>query len=362
MQPSTTPMSRNVIETALILLCFFILIYALYDVLRIFFGVFTFAIIFSVPFARGFEKQVLRMKGRRKLAAFLHAFFLILIFALPFSFMVSAAVHHVRDLIHWIADAQDHGLPPLPSNITGLPLVGEEIAVYWRELQAHPKQTLTIYGPQIRVLLHNLIHGAAGMLGIMFEIVVGIIISSFLLLHGKTIHETLRHTIKHLLGSSFVDSLPDVSVKAINGVAIGVMGTGFVAALLSLIGLLIAHIPFAIGLSLLIFILVLIQVGPLLVWVPVVIWTFMSGHMGMGIFLSVYGVILLAIDAVLKPVLIARSGRLPFLVLFLGVIGGLAAWGFTGMFKGAIILAIVYSVFNIWLKQRNASEREIARG
>ena len=64
------------------------------------------------------------------------------------------------------------------------------------------------------------------------------------------------------------------------------------------------------------------------------------------------GVLLLVVDAVLKPVLIAKSGRLPFLVLFIGVIGGMAAWGFTGMFKGAIILAVVYCVFNIWIEQR----------
>ena len=57
--------------------------------------------------------------------------------------------------------------------------------------------------------------------------------------------------------------------------------------------------------------------------------------------MTIYGiVVLLGIDNVLKPILIAKSGKLPVLVLFLGVIGGMTAWGFTGMFKGAIILAI----------------------
>ncbi|MES1249501.1 MAG: AI-2E family transporter YdiK, partial [Chitinophaga rupis] len=66
------------------------------------------------------------------------------------------------------------------------------------------------------------------------------------------------------------------------------------------------------------------------------------------------GVVLLLIDGFLKPILIAKSGgKLPFLVLFLGVIGGLAAWGFTGMFKGAIILAVFYTLFTSWLEKKN---------
>ena len=58
----------------------------------------------------------------------------------------------------------------------------------------------------------------------------------------------------------------------------------------------------------------------------------------------------------LKPVLIAKSGgKLPFLVMFLGVIGGLAAWGFTGMFKGAIIMAVFYTLFTSWLQKKRMS-------
>ena len=61
---------------------------------------------------------------------------------------------------------------------------------------------------------------------------------------------------------------------------------------------------------------------------------------------------LMGIDNVLKPILIAKSGKLPILVLFLGVIGGMTTWGFTGMFKGAIILAVFYTLFNSWLKPK----------
>jgi predicted PurR-regulated permease PerM len=95
---------------------------------------------------------------------------------------------------------------------------------------------------------------------------------------------------------------------------------------------------------------VVIQVGPLLVWLPVAIWLGTTGQTGWALFITIYGiVVLMGIDNVLKPILIARSGKLPVLVLFLGVVGGMVAWGFTGMFKGAIIMAVFYTILQSWL-------------
>ena len=154
-------------------------------------------------------------------------------------------------------------------------------------------------------------------------------------------------------------SLLKATAQAIKSVSIGVIGTAFIASIISWIGLLIAGVHYAVLLAALIFFLVLIQLGPLLVWVPLVIWTASQGHTGMTIFLIIYGILLLIIDALLKPVLLAKSGgKMPFLVLFLGVVGGLAAWGFTGMFKGAIILSVFYTLFNSWLERANVPVRQ----
>ena len=67
---------------------------------------------------------------------------------------------------------------------------------------------------------------------------------------------------------------------------------------------------------------------------------------------------MIPIDNILKPILIGKSGRLPILVLFLGVIGGMVAWGFTGMFKGAIILAVFYTIMQSWLGKKALEEQQ----
>jgi predicted PurR-regulated permease PerM len=188
------------------------------------------------------------------------------------------------------------------------------------------------------------------------QFITGIFISAFFLAAGEKILGPIKSTMEHLLGKRDGLSLLGATTQAIKGVSIGVMGTAFIAAILAWIGLAIAGISFSLLLAGFVFFLVLIQLGPLLVWVPLVIATALQGHTSVTIFLIIYGIGLLLIDAFLKPILIARSGgKIPFLVLFLGVIGGLAAWGFTGMFKGAIILAVFHTLFNSWLVRKKAA-------
>lgn len=349
-----SPGSRSMIETILVLFLLVSLMWALYDVLRIFIGVLTFSLIFSVSFAGLFEKLVRLLNNRRKLAAVIYSVLLLAIIALPFVFIISAFRNHLREAISGLNEIKANGLPPLPSWILRLPLVGEEIAAFWVQLQSSPKETIALHEEQIKMALRHVLTSGAGMLGTILQFIIGIFISAFFLASGEKMLAPIKSIMQHLLGRRDGLSLLRATTQAIKSVSIGVMGTALIASIISWIGLAIAGIPFALGLSALIFFLVLIQLGPLLVWIPLVISTAIQGHTGVTVFLIIYGLALLLIDAFLKPLLLAKSGgKLPFLVLFLGVVGGLSAWGFTGMFKGAIIMAVFYTLFNSWLEVKN---------
>lgn len=347
--------SRSIIETVLVLLLLLLLMLALYDVLRVFFGVLTFALIFSVSFFGPYERLVRWMGNKRSLGAVVYSIVLIAIFALPITFIVSEVRNHIREAIVWAGDVKTNGLPPLPKWIANLPLVGEDISGFWQQVQDSPKDAIAHHSEQVRVLLRHALASGVGILGTALQIIMGVIISAFFLAGGQKMLDPIRSTTVHLLGKKDGDSLLAVITQAIKGVSIGIMGTAFIASVIAWLGLAIAGIQYSLVLAGLVFFLVLIQLGPLFVWVPLVVWTAVQGHTGMTIFLIIYGAFLLLIDGLLKPILIARSGgKIPFLVLFLGVIGGLAAWGFTGMFKGAIILAVFYTLFNSWVDKRNA--------
>jgi len=344
----------NIIETVLVLLLLLTLLWALYDVLKVFFGVLTFALIFSVSFAWPFEWLARLLRNRRKLAAVIYSVVLIAILALPFIYIVSTIRGHLKGAIVWIGEVKANGLPPLPGWISGLPYIGEDITSFWVQLQNSPKETIAHHGEQLKAALRHVLTNGVSMVGTVFQLIIGIIISAFFLVSGQKMLHPIKLTMQNLLGKRDGLLTLRATTQAIKSVSIGVIGTAFIASVISWIGLTIAGIGFSLILSAFIFFLVLIQLGPLLVWIPVVIWSATQGHAGVTVFLIIYGIALLIIDALLKPVLIAKSGgKLPFLVLFLGVVGGLAAWGFTGMFKGAIILAIFYTVFTSWLERRS---------
>jgi predicted PurR-regulated permease PerM len=346
--------SRSTIETLLIVLFFLGLIYALFDVLKVFLGIFTFSLIFAVSFAKPFEKLVSLFKGRRKLTAVIYAFLLIAILVQPFLFLISALSHHVREIIHLINDVKQNGLPPLSPSVSSIPWAGESISGFYTQLQQQPKETLVHHEEQIRIVLRSIIAKGAGVFGAAAEIILGIIISAFFLSGGDKVISPFSNALKHILGKDDADALLNTTAMAIKGVSIGIIGTALIATIVAWIGLFIAGIHFSLGIAAIVFFLVIIQVGPLPVWIPITIWVFMQGHTGWGIFMIVYGIVLLLIDSVVKPLLISKSGKLPFLVLFLGVIGGLFAWGFTGMFKGAIIVAVCYTIFINWLERKEA--------
>ena len=79
----------------------------------------------------------------------------------------------------------------------------------------------------------------------------------------------------------------------------------------------------------------------------------LRGRIGWAIFTGAWGVVLLMGVDDRQAYVIARSGSCRLLVLFVGVIGGLATWGFTGIFIGATTLAILWTVLQTWLGARD---------
>ncbi len=84
--------------------------------------------------------------------------------------------------------------------------------------------------------------------------------------------------------------------------------------------------------------------GTALVWVPAALWLFVDGRWGYGIFMSIWGLMLSSIDNVVKPMLISGRAPVSALVVFIGVLGGISAFGPIGIIAGPIILSLTLSL------------------
>ena len=127
--------------------------------------------------------------------------------------------------------------------------------------------------------------------------------------------------------------------------------TALVQSVLGGIGLAIAGVPFAALLTVVMLLLCIAQLGPGLVLVPAVIWLFWSGDSLWGTVLLVITVVVLALDNVLRPILIRKGADLPLLLIFAGVIGGLIAFGLVGIFVGPVVLAVSYTLLEAWVRE-----------
>jgi predicted PurR-regulated permease PerM len=178
---------------------------------------------------------------------------------------------------------EHNGLPTLSPSISTLPLVGEYITKFYSELQQNPKEVMATHGQEIKLVLQGIVAKGSGIFGGAAEIIFGIIFSAFFLNGSKKLLTYFSNALKHIFGKEDSEALLNTIAMAVKGVSIGVMGTAFIAAIVAWLGLLIAGIPFSLGIAAIVFFLVIIQVGPLPVWIPLVIWLFIQGHTGLGI-------------------------------------------------------------------------------
>jgi predicted PurR-regulated permease PerM len=82
-------------------------------------------------------------------------------------------------------------------------------------------------------------------------------------------------------------------------------------------------------------------VGAALVWVPTALWLLLSGEIGRGVGMVLVGVLAISMaDNILRPVLLSGRTSVSGLVIFFGLLGGVAAFGFIGLVVGPIILVM----------------------
>jgi predicted PurR-regulated permease PerM len=141
------------------------------------------------------------------------------------------------------------------------------------------------------------------------------------------------------------------------------LGTALVQALVAGIGFYIAGVPGAVLLGVLTFFFAVIPFGPPIIWIPAALWLFSNGSPGWGIFMLIWGGLgISGVDNVLRPYLISQGSKMPFALIFCGVIGGALAFGLVGVFLGPTLLAVGFRLIEEWSAGRQTSESSSEAG
>ena len=161
----------------------------------------------------------------------------------------------------------------------------------------------------------------------------------FLLRDGETAFMRLMRLLP--LAPERRDTLLDRLAKVTRAVVFGAGLTAIGQGALVGIAFAIVGLPAPVVFGVLAAMLALLPVGgAAIVWLPGALWLISQNQLGWGIFLLAWGGFVSVADNFVRPALISRQTPVPTLLVFLGVIGGVAAFGFIGFIFGPVILVL----------------------
>ena len=205
----------------------------------------------------------------------------------------------------------------------------------------------------------------AGIIGSgLTQISIALVLVFFLLKDAPRIAERIKVAAEKIGGDKGLELL-DLAGITIKGVVNGVIGTALVQGIAAGLGFLIVGAPGAILLGVITFFVAVIPIGPPLVWGGVAAWLFVKGDTGWGIFMVIYGIVVISsLDNVVRPLLIGNESRMPFALILFGLIGGTMAFGLIGLFVGPTLLALGYKLIKGWteIQAHTASTPKIREG
>ena len=189
---------------------------------------------------------------------------------------------------------------------------------------------------------------AAGVFLEVLQFAGAIIVAGILLAYSDELLETVRGLAGRVAdkrGRHFLE----IAGSTIRNVSQGVIGIALLQSALLGIGMLVAGVPFAGPITFVCLVLAIVQVGPNIIMIPVIIWSWMylpALHAGL---FTVYTLPLLLLDNVLRPILMARGLPTPMAVILAGVICGTLAGGLIGLFVGPVVLSVFYDLLVAWI-------------
>jgi predicted PurR-regulated permease PerM len=286
--------------------------------------------------------------GRRAVAASLMTLLVTVVLLGPVVAVALAMADNATELGRAATALVKDGLPDAPAWLASLPVVGQTIHDYWQGF-AHDGRKLMAELEKLAKPAQAAALAAGGVVARgSLDMAISVFIAFFFFLHGEALAERLRVAAERLAGGRAAYLLGIVR-GTVTGVIYGILGTGLAQGVLAAIGFAIAGVPGAVLLGVATFFLSVVPVGPPLVWGGAAIWLFQGGEPGWAAFVAAWGFFLVStVDNVIKPFIISRGASLPFAVVFLGVLGGVLAFGVIGAFLGPTLLAVGYRLATEW--------------
>jgi predicted PurR-regulated permease PerM len=206
----------------------------------------------------------------------------------------------------------------------------------------------------------HVLQGAAGFSGSfflgaldsLFSFAVMLILLFFFLQDGNLMMSRARNLIP--LDESRKDRLFQQVGDVTRAIVIGTSLTALLQGFLIGAGFAIAGLPSPVVFAVLAALLSMLPVGgSALVWAPATVWLFIDGRWGYAIFMLAWGLLIAGVDNVVRPLLISGRAKISALAVFVGVLGGIPAFGAIGIIAGPVALSLTLALIEFAEETRN---------
>lgn len=269
----------------------------------------------------------------------------------PFAAAALSIPDDVNRLLQWLS-ANSHTWPEPPAWLAEIPGVGDSAVAGWKNLGEDSGRLLELTRKYALSASRWLLEQGINLGGELLHMGFSLLVLFFLYRDGEEAAAHLVNVVQQLAGAQ-TQRILDIVRTSLRAVVYGILGTALAQALASILGFVIAGVPYAFALGFLAFFLMIIPTAGTIVWLPIALWLLVEGQVGWALFIAAWFLLLVGtIDNWLRPILISREVDLPFVLILFGILGGLLAFGFIGVFIGPTLLATTYALMLDWLVRK----------
>jgi predicted PurR-regulated permease PerM len=295
-----------------------------------------------------------RLWRRRSLAVAVMTVVLLCVLVVPLWLAIGTIVSNADQIAGWVKSLSTFEVPPPPAWLDRVPLFGNDLVAAWQKIAvAGVQDFMKKLAPYGGIVLRWFATEVGGFGVLVLQFLLTVVFAALLYAKGEHAASWIKRFSLRLAGEQGEHSVR-LAGQAVRGVALGVVVTALAQSILGGVGLAIAGVPFAAILTAVMFMLAIAQIGAVPVLALAVVWTYWSVGTGWGTFLLIWTLVVGGMDNILRPFLIKRGADIPLLLIFIGVVGGLIAFGIIGLFVGPVVLAVAHKLLTAWVDEEIA--------
>ena len=321
--------------------------YALYKVLAPLFGMLGWAAVLAFILHPLHERLTRRLKGRGSLSAGILTVLTPFLVLAPLAVLGVVFAGQVAHLLTYLrAQAPSVSYTDVLNRLSQYPLIGNVVGWVRENASVSVEQVQGWITEGVQTVLKTAAtmggDVALGVFGTLVGFFMMLFMLFFFLRDGRTVVESLTRLIpvERTRRAQLLKYLGEVTRAVVFGSATTALIEGVIVG----IGFAIVGLPSAVVFGVLAMIAAFLPAGAALVLVPAVLYLAFAGRWGAAIFLACWIAVLWIAENLLRPLLTAHHAKVSTLALFIGAIGGAAAYGILGLVIGPVLLSFVVAL------------------